>query len=68
MFDGDGDGVFRMRVYVDDMLDDDFPTDEARIGHYAFSLSLEIRIYNPTLSSSTHSSSGYTLRGLARPS
>jgi hypothetical protein len=38
MFDGNGDGVFRMRVYVDGVLDDDFPTNETRIGHYINSL------------------------------
>jgi len=68
MFDGNGDGVFRMRVYVDGVLDDDFPTNETRIGHYSFASSLEVRIYNPTGGSATQTSSGYTLRGLARPS
>lgn len=67
LFDGNGDGTFRMRVYVDGALDDDFYTNETRIGHYSFSSSLEVRIYNPTTSSATRTSSGYTLRGLARP-
>lgn len=68
MFDGNGDGIFRMRVYVDGSLDDDFLTNETRIGHYSFASSLQVRIYNPTGSSATQTSSGYTLRGLARPS
>ncbi len=67
MFDGNGDGVFRMRVYVDGVLDDEFATNETRIGHYSFASSLEVRIHNPTTGSATQTSSGYTLRGLARP-
>jgi hypothetical protein len=65
-FSGDGDGTFRMRVYVDGELDDEFPTDEVRVGHYSFSSSLRVCIYNPA-AAATHTSSGYTLRGLSRP-
>jgi hypothetical protein len=65
-FDGDGDGASRVRVYVDGRLEDDFPTNEARVGFYACSSSLEIKIYNPTPSIASQTSTSYSLRGLLR--
>lgn len=66
LFAGDGTGVFNMRVYVDGTLEESFPTNESRIGTYSFTSSLEIRVHNPTTSSTTNNSSSFNLRGVAR--
>jgi len=66
LYSGDGDGVFNMRAYEDGSLDEEFPTNEARAGIYDFTTSLEIRLYNPTGSSITQTSSTFNLRGVAR--
>jgi hypothetical protein len=66
LFAGDGDGAFRMRVYVDGELDDEFPTDEARVSIHGFTSSLEVRVYNPAASPATATSSSFNLSGVAR--
>jgi hypothetical protein len=66
LFAGDGDGVFNMRVYIDGTLEESFPTNEARIGTYAFTTSIEVRVQNPTGASATQTSSSFNLRGASR--
>jgi len=66
LFAGDGDGTFNMRVYIDGTLEESFPTNEPRIGTYAFSSSIEIKVHNPTTSSTTKTSSSFNLRGVSR--
>lgn len=66
LFAGDGDGVFRMRVYIDGTMEEEFPTNEARVGTYAFTTSIEVRVQNPTAASATQTSSSFNLRGVAR--
>jgi hypothetical protein len=66
LFAGDGDGVFNMRVYIDGTLEESFPTNEARVGTYSFTTSIEIRVQNPTGSSATQTSSSFNLRGVSR--
>jgi len=66
LFAGDGDGTFKVRVYVDGTMEDEFPTNERRIGIYAFASSLEVRLYNPGTASATGTSSSFNLRGVAR--
>jgi hypothetical protein len=66
IFRGDGDGVFEVRVFVDGALEDSFPTNEARVGSYTWTNSLDVRLRNPTTSVLTQSSSGFNVRGLMR--
>ncbi len=66
LFHGDGDGVFMIRVYVDGVKEEEFYTNESRIGIYAFTTSLVIKLYNPTTASATQSSTSFSLRGVAR--
>jgi hypothetical protein len=63
-FKGDGDGVFTIRVYVDDTLDEEIPTNTAKIGCYSFKSKLEVKIYNPTTLQQTASSTTFKLCGL----
>jgi hypothetical protein len=63
-FKGDGDGVFTIRVYVDDTLDEEIPTNTAKIGCYSFKGKLEVKIYNPTTLQQTASSTTFKLCGL----
>jgi hypothetical protein len=55
-----------MRVYIDGTLEESFPTNEARVGTYSFTTSIEIRVQNPTGSSATQTSSSFNLRGVSR--
>jgi hypothetical protein len=68
LFLGDGDGTFRIRVYIDGATtpEDEFPTNEPRIGVYSFTTRIEIRIYNPGTASATATSSSFSLRGVMR--
>jgi len=64
IWSGDGDGVFLMRVYVDDNLEEEFPTDESSVGTHSFEKSFEIRLYNPLNVKATHTSMSHEIRGL----
>jgi hypothetical protein len=68
LFKGDGDGAFKVRVYVDGATtaEDEFSTNEVRVGVYAFSTSLSIKLYNPSTSSVTGTSTSFGLRGVMR--
>jgi len=66
LFSGDGDGTFNMRVYIDGAMEEEFPTNEPRIGIYSFTTSIEVKLYNPTGASATATSSSCNLRGVAR--
>jgi len=63
-FKGDGDGIFTLRIYVDDSLDEEIQTNIQKIGCYSFKNKIEIRIYNPTASSETASSATFKFCGL----
>jgi hypothetical protein len=65
LFAGNGAGVFNMRVYVDGVLEDSFPSNEQRIGVYSFTTSLEVRVHNPG-AAATSTSSSFNIRGVAR--
>jgi len=64
IWEGDGDGTFLMRVYIDGRLEEEFYTDEARFGTYAFESSFEIRLYNPLDITATHTSMSHSVRGV----
>jgi len=66
LWEGDGDGVFLIRVYVDGKLEEEFYTDEIRVGTYAFETSFEIRLYNPLDVLTTQTSMSHSIRGLIR--
>jgi len=66
LFAGDGDGVFYMRVYIDGTLEEEFPTNEARVGTYGFTSSISIRVYNPDTATASAKSSSFNLRGVSR--
>lgn len=63
---GDGDGVFRIRIYTDGNIGDEFPTNKAITRAYAFDSSFELRLFNPSNTSQTASSETIRLRGLVR--
>lgn len=65
LYSGDGDGVFKLRIYVDGTLDETIATNEARVGAYTFNSSLEIKIYNPADSQDTKSSETFYIRGVS---
>jgi hypothetical protein len=65
-FQGDGDGNFIVRVRTDGKNEDEFKTNEKRLGFYVFSSSFSISLYNPQVIM-TASSSSFILRGLIRP-
>jgi hypothetical protein len=65
-FQGDGDGNFLIRVRVDGKIEDEFKTNEKRLGFYVFSSLFSITLYNPQVIM-TASSSSFNLRGLIRP-
>jgi len=64
IWEGDGDGVFIMRVYINGKLEEELYTDEVRTGTYAFDKSLEVRLYNPTTKVLTKTSTTFSARGL----
>jgi len=64
LFQGDGDGVFEMRIYVDGKLEEGFSTDESRIGTYSFRERFEIRVLNPASVGKTGTTSSFILRGV----
>jgi len=64
LWEGDGDGVFWIRVYVDNILEEEFPTDESYVGTHSFRKSLEVRIYNPLNIRATHTSTTHSIRGV----
>jgi len=64
IWEGDGDGVFLMRVYVDGILEEEFYTDESRVGTYAFDKSFEVKVYNPLDVTATHTSMSHSIRGM----
>ena len=66
IFDGDGDGIFNMRVYSDGVLEDEFPTNWAGMTACAQATLLEIRIHNPTLATATQTSSSFRIRAIGR--
>jgi hypothetical protein len=63
---GDGDGVFRVRIYTDGNIEDEFPTNKAITRVYAFDSSFDLRLFNPLSTSRTASSETIRLRGLVR--
>jgi hypothetical protein len=64
VFNGDGDGVFIIRVYVDNVLECEFYTNEFRIAHYVFNSNLRIVLHNPLTSRASHSSTSFSVRGV----
>lgn len=66
LFQGDGDGTFKIRIYVDGTQEDEFSTNEPRVATYSFGSSIAIRLYNPTTSGQEKSSVSFGLRGVAR--
>jgi len=64
IWEGDGDGVFLIRVYVDGKLEEEFYTDESRVGTYAFERSFEVRLYNPLNVIATQTSMSHSIRGV----
>ena len=66
IFDGNGDGVFNMRVYTDGILEDTIPTNESVVAIYAFGTSLEVRVHNPTTATATQTSSSFNARTTVR--
>jgi len=61
---GDGDGIFMMRIYVDGVKEEEFPTNETRIGTYAFKKSFEVKVYNPLDVIKTQTSMSHSIRGV----
>lgn len=66
LFSGDGDGVFRIRIFIDGSATpaEEFPTNEARISIHSFTSRLDIVLYNPGAASATASSASFNLRGV----
>lgn len=64
---GDGDALFKMRVYVDGSLDaaTELSTDTAQVGAFTFSSTLEVRAVNTGSASQTGTSSSFNIRGVA---
>jgi hypothetical protein len=65
-FAGDGDGVFRVRIYTDGNIEDEFPTNKAITRAYAFDTSFDLRLFNPSNTSQSASSETIRLRGFVR--
>jgi len=64
IWEGNGDGVFLIRVYVDGIMEEEFYTNESRIGTYAFDESFEVRLYNPLDVVATQKSMSHSIRGV----
>jgi len=64
VWEGDGDGTFLIRVYIDGKLEEEFYTEEERVGTYAFERSFEIKLYNPLDVTTTRTSMSFSVRGL----
>jgi hypothetical protein len=63
---GDGDGVFRVRIYTDGSIEDEFPTSKAITRAYSFDSSFDLRLFNPLNATRSASSETIRLRGLVR--
>jgi len=66
LYKGDGSTDLRIRVYVDGSLDDEFPCNEVRVGAYAFTSSIVIKLYNPSANSVTGNCPTLNIRGWVR--
>jgi len=56
-----------MQVLIDGVVEDEFLTNESRVGAYSFSSSIEVRVYNSGVALAGQTSSSYNLRGKIRP-
>jgi hypothetical protein len=63
--DGDGDGKYTIRVYIDESLNDEFSTNSPKNVAYSFTSKIELRLYNPAPHSETASSATLKLVSLA---
>ena len=66
LYHGDGSADLSIRVYVDGSLDDEFSCNETRVGAYAFTSSIEVKLYNPGTSSVTGNCPTSNVRGWVR--
>ena len=65
-FDGDGDGIFNMRIYADEILEDEFPTNWGGMAIYASATSLSVRLHNPMTATATQTSTSFKIKVIMR--
>ena len=64
--EGDGDGIFNMRIYANGILEDEFPTNWRGIAACAPVTSLSVRLHNPTAAVTTQTSTSLRIRAIMR--